>query len=235
MNKWTTNNCTIYQILKGRSNSFLLNQDNQFILIDTGRKNLEKELFEKVDEILGKNKLSYLILTHAHFDHVENAKRLKEKYNCKIIAHQSEAEHLKEGNNPLPRGTNIITKFMINMLGKRAQSRYKYDPFDPDILVDKIYDLSSLGFNGHIIHTPGHSKGGLSIIIDDQIAIAGDTIFGVFPNSAYPPFADNTEIMIESWEKLIETQCKLFLPGHGKSISLQLLQNEYKKYKIKLR
>lgn len=232
MKTWNTDNCRIYQILEGRSNSFILDQYNQFILIDTGRKSSKKELFDRINNIIGKNKLSCLILTHTHFDHVENAKSLKEKYNCKILVHQSEVTHIKNGNTPLPGGTNLLTKFMINMLGKRAQSRYKYDPVDPDILVDKLYGLSSLGFNGDIIPTPGHSKGGLSIIIDDQIAIAGDTIFGVFSNSTYPPFADNPDIMIESWGKLLNTNCKLFLPGHGKAISHRLLEKEYEKHLI---
>ncbi len=71
MKIWTTKNCIIYQVLEGRSNSFLVNSGNNYVLIDTGRKNSWEELKGKVDGILGKNKLSCLILTHTHFDHVE--------------------------------------------------------------------------------------------------------------------------------------------------------------------
>jgi glyoxylase-like metal-dependent hydrolase (beta-lactamase superfamily II) len=231
MEKWTTNNCTIYQILKGRSNSFLVNQENNYILIDTGRENSWKELTSKIDELLGENELSCLILTHTHFDHAENANRLKKKYNCKIIIHESEADNLKQGDTPLPKGTNLATGFLVDVLGKKMQSRYKYEPADHDILVGEKIDLSVFGFNKYIIHTPGHSQGSMSIIIDDEIAIVGDTMFGMFGNSIFPPFADDTEIMIKSWKKLLETNCKLFLPGHGKGISRELLEKQYSKHK----
>jgi len=230
MKTWNTDNCTIYQILEGRSNSFLIKCGNNFILIDTGRKNSWKELTAKLDEILGKNKLSGLILTHTHFDHAENANRLKNEYNCTIIVHESEADYLKYGNAPIPKGTNLITGIIVDTIGKKVQSRYNYKSIDPDILVDENYNLSDFGFSAYIIHTPGHSKGSISIIIDDEIALVGDTLFGVVRNSIYPPFADDTETMIKSWKKLLETPCKLFLPGHGREIRRKLLEKEYEKW-----
>ncbi|MGB9937789.1 MAG: MBL fold metallo-hydrolase [Methanobacterium sp.] len=230
MKTWNTDNCTVYQILKGRSNSFLVKCKNKYILIDTGRTNSWKNLVTKINELSGQDKLTYLILTHTHFDHAENAANLKDKYDCKIICHESEADNLKCGDNTLPQGTNPLTRFGVNILGKRLQKHYMYKPAEPDIFVNQKLDLSSFGFKAYIMHTPGHSKGSLSVIIDNEIAVAGDDIFGVFPNSAYPPFADNPQLMIQSWKKLLETDCKLFLPGHGKAISRKLLENEYKKH-----
>jgi glyoxylase-like metal-dependent hydrolase (beta-lactamase superfamily II) len=232
MKIWNTNNCTIYQVLEGRSNSFLVNQENNYILIDTGRRNSWRELTTKLNGLLGENELSCLILTHTHFDHAENANRLKKKYNCKIIVHESESNYLKSGDTPLPKGTNLATGFMVDVLGKKMQSRYKYEPADPDILVGEKLDLDIFGLNSHIIHSPGHSKGSMSIIIDDEIALVGDTLFCVFGNSIFPPFADDAEIMIENWKKLLETGCKLFLPGHGKLISRELLEKQYAKHKM---
>ncbi len=231
MKIWNTKNCKIYQLLEGRSNSFLINSQNNYILIDTGRANSWEKLSNQIDEILGKNKLCCLILTHTHFDHVENAAKIKEKYKSRIIVHQSESEYIIQGNSPLPKGSNLATGFMTNVLGKKLESRYQYEKVDPDILIDEKYDLIDWGFNAYIIHTPGHSKGSMSIIIDNENAIVGDAMFGVFGNSIYPPFADDPETMVKSWNKLIDTTCDLFLPGHGKEISRKLLENQYEKYK----
>lgn len=228
---WKTKNCIIYQLLKGRSNSFLIKCQNNYVLVDTGRQNSWKKLTTKLDELLGKNKLYYLILTHTHFDHAENAADLKNKYGCKIICHESEADNLKHGDNTLPQGTNPLTRFGVNLVGKSLQKHYKYKSAEPDNLADEKLDLNPSGFNAYIIHTPGHSKGSMSIIIDNEVAIAGDCIFGVFPNSAYPPFAEDPETMIESWKKLLKTDCKLFLPGHGKAMSRELLEKQYEKHK----
>ena len=230
LKNWNTKNCTIYQILKGRSNSFLIKCRNNYILVDTGRKNSWKKLTTRIDELLGKNKLSYLILTHTHFDHAENAADLKNKYGCKIICHESEADNLTHGDTALPQGTNLLTRFMVNLLGNTLQSRYNYEPSEADIIVNKTLDLRDFGFNVYNIHIPGHTKGSMGIIIDNEVAITGDCIFGVFPNSTYPPFAEDPETMIESWEKLLKTNCRLFLPGHGKAISRELLEKQYKKH-----
>ena len=231
MKIWNTKNCTIYQILEGRSNSFLINSQNNYILIDTGRANSWKKLSSKLDEILGKAKLSCLILTHTHFDHVENAAKIKENYKSIIIVHQSESEYLMHGNSPLPKGSNLATGFMTEVLGKKLESRYQYEKVNPDIIVDQRYDLIDFEFNAYIIHTPGHSKGSLSIIIDNEITVVGDAMFGVFGNSIYPPFADDPETMVKSWNNLINTNCDLFLPGHGKEIRRKLLESQYEKYK----
>ena len=80
------------------------------------------------------------------------------------------------------------------------------------------------------METAGHSEDSVSLLIDDEIAIVGDLMFGVFRNSIFPPFSDNVQQMIESWGKLLGTNCRVFLPGHGKEINRDRLQKEYIKY-----
>ena len=73
----------------------------------------------------------------------------------------------------------------------------------------------------------------MSLIIDDEIAIVGDAMFGVLKKSIYPPYADNSKELINSWEKLLSTNCKLFLPAHGSANSRkQLKQNLGRKMKL---
>lgn len=231
MKKWvSTNGMIVYQVLSGRSNSFLVSSNDKYFLIDTGRSSSWKKLSKNLDDILGENQLSCLILTHTHFDHAENGAKLKDKYKCKVIVHESESDYLKNGDSPLPKGTNILTRFLINFIGKRIQNRYKYEPAHFDFLVDEKFDLNEFGFNAYILHTPGHSPGSISIIIDNELAIVGDAMFGVFKWSIFPPFANNTQLMIESWGKLLETDCSTYLPGHGSEISLNLVKKQYGKY-----
>lgn len=234
MKKWITKkNSIIYQILKGRSNSFLISSGNQFIIVDTGPQKSWEKLKRNIDNLVGENQISCLILTHTHYDHSENAAELKKSYNTPIIVHQNEAEYLNRGDSPLPKGSTNIMKFLMNLLGKKFNSKVKIPPASYDIMVDEKYDLSSYGFNGYILHTPGHSPGSMSIIIDDEIAIVGDSMFGVFYWSVYPPFADDIELMANSWKKILNTGCSRFLPGHGSENSRELLQKQYEKEFIK--
>jgi len=93
-----------------------------------------------------------------------------------------------------------------------------YENFTPDYTVNQIFSLKEFGFDIDLISTPGHSSGSISIIVNNEIALVGDTMIGIFKSSIFPPFADNPEELIKSWEKLLLTDCRLFLPGHGGEI-----------------
>lgn len=236
MKLWTTKNGQkIYQILNGRSNAFLVSSGEKYILIDTGRKSKWEELKNKLDELgVNENSMAALILTHTHFDHAENAYKIKENYKTNLIVHKSEEGFIRNGSNPVIKGTNLATGSITRILGESLRKLYKYKSADCDIMVEDNFNLVDFGFEAYILHTPGHSIGSLSIIIDDEIAIVGDAMFGVFKNSVFPPYAEDLVTMIKSWKKLLNTGCSLFIPAHGTENSKELLQKEYEKYTNKI-
>ena len=71
----------------------------------------------KLNKFLGEKELSYLILTHAHYDHFENVNIIKEKYRPKIVIQSSEGEILRQGNSLIPKGTNILTRIIAGWVG----------------------------------------------------------------------------------------------------------------------
>ncbi len=236
MKKWTTkNNLQVHQVLNGRSNSFLVSQADRHILIDTGPKNAWNTLNKNIAKLIPDNgSLQFLILTHIHFDHVENTARINEKYNAKIITNQYETEYLKKGLNAPIKGSLSPTKLITNLLESQFGSLKKFMPAECTIEVNNDYSLNDFGFNIIIIPTPGHTHGSISVIVDNEIAIVGDAMFGVFPWSVFPPFAINPKILVQSWGRLLNTECSFFLPGHGTGNSRKLVQKEYDKYIQKL-
>lgn len=235
MRIWTTSNgYKIIQVLAGRSNVFLLTNKEKNILIDTSPKFMWNKLQNRLGQ-LKIEKIDFLILTHTHFDHAANAKRVKEKYNAQVIVHKDEAEYLAKGDNIIPEGTNPFSKTLVHLFSKQFASFAKYEPCQFDLVVDSDTDLNNSGFNARIIATPGHTVGSISIIIDDEIALVGDTMFGVFRWSVYPPFGNDKAEMIKSWSKLLNTNCKIFIPSHGSANSRSLVEKEYRKRLIKMR
>ena len=95
--------------------------------------------------------------------------------------------------------------------------------------MDEKFDLEDYGFYAYILHTPGHSPGSLSVIIDEEVAFVGDTMFGIFKGSVFPPFAEDVNRMINSWGKLLKTGCSVFIPSHGSANNRSLVQKEYDK------
>jgi len=232
MNSWTTKNgYKIFRVLSGRSNVYLISTKKHNILVDTGKTNKFKVVKHNIEQLNLKDRpVSFLILTHTHFDHCQNAASLKEHFNCQVIVSEAAKEWIKNGYGPLPDGTVFFSK-IISKLGKIiGEKRFGHTIFKPDIFFSGgVYTLIP-SVNINIIETKGHSEDSVSILVDDEIALVGDAMFGIFRNSVFPPFADSTQDMIKSWKKLLDTGCSTFLPGHGKAISSGFLKQQYEKY-----
>jgi len=200
-------------------------------LVDTGKSSAYNKLLAGISSLkLNNNQIDFLVLTHTHFDHCQNAAMIKEKYHCKIMVSENDKSVIRQGYTPLPKGTNFFTKILSLFGSHILWKSCRYRPFVGDFLLKDSFDFDKLFSDIRIIKTAGHSPGSISIIIDDEIAIVGDTMFGVFNNSVFPPFADNPDELIKSWNILLNTGCQLFLPGHGGIITRSILQKEYNKY-----
>jgi glyoxylase-like metal-dependent hydrolase (beta-lactamase superfamily II) len=231
LRNWKTKNgYRLFQVLSGRSNSYLISSENLNILVDTGKVSAYPRFKRNMDSLkLSNQEISFLILSHTHFDHCQSARKIAEQYHPQIIVSGRAIESIEKGYTTLPNGTMFITKLISRFGRVIGERKYGYQPFQPDILVQGNHDLYSFEIDIKIIETEGHSLDSISIIVDNEIAIVGDAMFGVFKNSIFPPYADDTVEMIKSWGKLLESQCNLFLPGHGKEVKRELLQKEYDK------
>jgi glyoxylase-like metal-dependent hydrolase (beta-lactamase superfamily II) len=230
MFKWETKKGTIIRMTRiGITNCYLIETNSTNILVDTG----QSRHFKKLKSFLHANltslnkTLDYLILTHTHYDHAGNASKVKDFFDPQVIVHEKESKFLSDGFTTLPKGTNFITNLLTIIVNKYFSSIGKYEALKSDIdfkLLEQI-NLDNL----EIIETPGHTSGSLSVLVDHEMAIVGDTLFGVQHRNIFPPFADDKKVLMETWKKLLETKCILFFPAHGKVIKRDLLQREYYK------
>ena len=232
MQVWITKNrYKIYRVLSGRCNSFLIISDTLVLLVDTGKKSSYKRLIRNINSLSLSPKLErILVLTHTHFDHCQSASLISELHGFKVCVGNAEKDFVGRGYTPIPKGTNPLTKFLVAIGRIFLKPIHSYTPFCADFVIDKDLSFADYGANIKIIPTPGHSVGSVSVIVDDEIALVGDALFGIFPNSIFPPFADNTSEMVKSWGKLLQTNCSLFMPAHGKPVNRDLLQREFKRY-----
>lgn len=170
----------------------------------------------RVDQILRVVKaydlnVEYIILTHGHGDHISHAPEIKKETNAKIIAHVKEQEVL------LDRNKNLSSQLPGPLV-----------ELDADIYVDEgdIVELGSLKLK--IIHTPGHTKGGMCIKVGENI-FTGDTLFasGIGRTDFYG--GDYKQIM-KSLKKLAKYDDNAVIyPGHGpeSTIGVEKRMNPY--------
>lgn len=216
----------------GKSNAYLVSAPDLVILIDTGcsknLKPLEQVLRQKELQITD---IDYIVVTHAHYDHVGHLAEIKEKSGAKVLAHRDAVDYLKNGHTPFPKGTMLLFKIISNAGNRFFSVGGKFTPVEPDILIEGDYDLLKSEPTIRIIHTPGHTSGSVCLIINDESAIVGDTLFNVLPETVYPPFANDENELIKSWEKLLATGCSVFYPGHGKPFSRDKFRKSFEKKK----
>ncbi|MBI5680421.1 MAG: MBL fold metallo-hydrolase [Methanobacterium sp.] len=168
--------------------SYLIN-GNEICLIDSGVSSSKEIIFNYMDKIgLRPDDISLMILTHSHPDHIGSAKSIQEKSNCEIAAHQGEIPwiedvELQEKERPVPNFHSLV-EGSVNVNMNLA---------DGD-LIDLGGDITL-----KVIHTPGHSKGSISIFIEEEcVLFTGDAV----PIKGDLPIYDDFNESIRSVDKL---------------------------------
>jgi glyoxylase-like metal-dependent hydrolase (beta-lactamase superfamily II) len=148
--------------------------------------------------------LKYIVLTHGHGDHIGGVKEIKDKYKIPVLIHEDDADMLTDASKNLS-GTMASGPIEIN-----ADKTLK----DGEII--KFGDLEAL-----VLHTPGHTKGGICLKIQDHI-LTGDTLFkGSIGRTDL--YSGDYETLIKSIKtKLLVLSDELIvLPGHGQPSTIR--------------
>lgn len=116
--------------------------------------------------------IKYIVNTHCHIDHVMGNREMAEKTGAKTILHEADADGMQETD------PGILAVFQAE------------NPPPPDILV-KDGDLIRVGgIELKVIHTPGHTPGGMCLYTNGMV-FTGDSLFvgsigrTDFPKSSY--------------------------------------------------
>lgn len=164
--------------------------------------------FNKIDKKLIDMGLTakIVILTHYHGDHIGAVKEFIEKYGAKVYIHKEDAEALNNSKMNLSK----------SMFGKDISIKADVELNDGDEI-----SLSDLKFE--IIHTPGHTKGGICIKVGN-IMMTGDTLFNNSIGRTDFPGGSFEEIIKSIKEKIFKYDDETIIyPGH---MSPSTIKNE---------
>lgn len=139
------------------SNCYILwdEETNQGVIIDPGD---EADTILKTVKNLG-IKIKYILATHGHFDHVGAVAKLRKALNVEFLAHKDDLFFLEDGENAAQRWGIQIDQ-----------------PPKPDHYIEDGDKIKFGKFELTVIHTPGHSPGGVSFL-NNRMLFCGDTLF----------------------------------------------------------
>ncbi len=144
--------------------------------------------------------LQYIFLTHAHFDHIMALSEIKSATGAQIVIHCDEEQYLNDTSLNLSYVSLPVVKADIKVV-------------DGDII--EVADTKI-----KVIHTPGHTLGGVCYLFDKTL-VSGDTLFcGSIGRYDFPMGDFDTEIHSIK-EKLMTLADDITVyPGHGPSTTI---------------
>ncbi len=183
------------------ANCFILGceQTKEAVVIDPGD-DADRILMELAKAEL---KVTYLINTHGHFDHVGANKRMKEVSGATLAIHPDDAP-------------------MLSQLSRSAASfglAAENSP-EPDMLLNDGDKVTFGSITLTVIHTPGHSRGGICLYTEGHL-FAGDTLFAGSIGRTDLPGGDYDTLIASIKEKLLNLPDDTTVyTGHGPETTL---------------
>jgi len=178
------------------SNCYTISDENkkEVLVVDPGDE--PDSILDLVNE--NNYDLKYILCTHGHFDHVGAIPELKKVTGAKIVIHRDEIEIYNSTRDQAA----ILWEYVIEPLP------------EPDILASEGDKLEIGDLRFEILHTPGHSPGGICLY-GEGILITGDTLFAGSVGRT-DLYGGDIEKLKSSFKRLMSLPDSVkVLPGHG--------------------
>lgn len=181
------------------TNTYLLIFDSEALIIDPTI-GLEKY----IDEI-NKYKIKGILLTHGHIDHIASINI----FDCPVYIYEDEANKLYDND------LNLANMFNFDFCCNNQDIRLLKN--------NEILDFDFIKIK--VIHTPGHTNGSVSFLVNDVI-FSGDTLFQMsvgrtdFPTGNSLELRKSIALLINSFDNTT-----IIYPGHGEATTIELEKN----------
>ena len=175
---------------------------SECIIVDPGMTDISAEIELIVSEE-GLKPVAAL-LTHGHLDHTFSVKPLADGYSIPAYIHSEDRRFIAE-----PAGIHG-PQFVEQLQGMSFEEPIKVETLKDGSLLDCV-GLSILA-----IHAPGHTRGSLMFLINDQVLISGDVLFAGSIGRTDLPTGSASDMRNTLQKKILTLNDEIrVLPGHG--------------------
>ena len=228
-----TSSHRIQSVKLGWTRCYLLKCTGGYLLIDTDYQRYYARFEKKLSNLgIVTSDIKYLLLTHHHDDHAGFAAELVRRTGCRVIAHSNAVSALQQGKSE-ENGKSVNRRIQIVMTFYMLfHKEFKFPPLtltERDILIEGDNDslLKSIGIDGVILYTPGHTRDSISVLLSNGSAFVGDAAMNFLRWTGVghrPIYIEDINTVYESWRKLRERGAKVIYPAHGRPFSATKLE-----------
>lgn len=190
------------------AHAYLLRDGNASVLVDTGTRKQAEETLAACHHMA----VRLILLTHAHFDHCQNAAYFAGELGCPVAVSREDAPLLAGekrsvcGEGLWGRGFAWVSNYSIR--------KEEIPAVKPQVLLEDGMALAPYGIGGKVVALPGHTAGSVGVLLDSGELLAGDAVSGFFKPGPAWCYEDKAQ-MEESLEKIKALRpCKIYM-GHG--------------------
>ena len=206
----------------GMANCYIVSQGGSAVLVDTGTaKNREA--------ILGKCRaagVKLIVLTHGHYDHVQNAAWLAEALGVPVAMHPADVPLLENILAEPIHAHALQGKAMaaVIRLGQRPSlknlvtrvQQNEIPLFTPDIELADGFSLEAYGIDAKVIALPGHTRGSIGLLAGGDL-LAGDALMHIAKPGRAAHYVDRAA-MEASASKIAALGDIMVWFGHGRPV-----------------
>lgn len=157
---------------------------------------------ERIEEEIRRRKLTPVLIlnTHGHGDHTMGVAHLRKAFDAKYFVHEADAALEDDHDDDL---AELLRSFAGAM------------PPKPDGYLSDGEELRLGSLRIRVIHTPGHTPGGVCFLADDAL-FTGDTLFAGGVGRTDLPGGSTETLMRSIQERILTLEGDLrVFPGHG--------------------
>ena len=190
----------------GDCNMYLVDCGNGVALIDAGGGGGVPMVLENIRRMGFEPKyLKIAFVTHCHFDHMGGSHDLKEATGCKIAVHEAEVDEFE-------------TLGELSLYDMARERGLEFEPTKVDVALADGQHVVIGDVEFEIIHTPGHTPGGISLLMNEGDATSiftGDTASA----QGRLGWINGPGCHLPTWKRsikrLLEMEPDRIFPGHG--------------------
>ncbi len=213
----------IHRIHGLMSYSYVIEEGDALFLVDAGAVPHGRQVLRRIEQLGRKpDQIALAVVTHGHLDHFGGLVELQRHASFDVGCHPEHVEVLRQGEFLVSPGWSLYGK-TYSAVASQVGPRLAIPRIERVTRLADGQRLDAWGLSATALHTPGHSVGCLSVLLDDGSCFVGDLVQGrrvppVWP-VARPNMAVDAAAALASWRKLLEAGAERIYPGHGSVIS----------------